>query len=284
MQAVVRSQSRWVVIGALAMREMRDALRTRWFALYSLALMVLAGGLTYISTVYSGYAGLQGFSRAAAGLVNLMLLVVPLMGLIAGALTLAGERERKTLGYMMSQPISAGEFFCGKVAGLGAALATSLLLSFGVVAVLLGSRGAPLNAVAFAGFSGLTVLLAMVGLGFGVLISSAASRVAQAQGVSLFVWFVLVFLGDLGVMGSVLVTRMRVESLLLWSLLNPLQVYRLATVAVLSPRLEVLGPAGLYVMSVLGTALVPLLVGLLVAWVIVPLVLAFWIFRRGDMA
>lgn len=284
MQAVVKSQSRLVVIGALAVRELRDALRTRWFALYSLALMVLAGGLTYINTVYSGYAGLQGFSRASAGLVNLMLLVVPLMGLIAGALTLAGERERKTLGYMMSQPISAGELFLGKVAGLAAAMATSLLLSFGVVGVLLGTRGAPMNAADFAGFSGLTILLALVGLGFGVLISSAASRVAQAQGVSLFVWFVLVFLGDLGVMGSMLVTRMRVESLLFWSLINPLQVYRLATIAVLSPRLEVLGPAGLYVMAVLGSALVPLLVALLVAWVIVPLVLAFWIFRRGDMA
>jgi len=283
-QAVVKSPSRRVVIAALAVRELRDALRTRWFLLYSLALMVLAGGLTYISTVYSGYAGLQGFSRAAAGLVNLMLLVVPLMGLIAGALTLAGERERKTLGYMMSQPISAGEFFCGKVAGLAAALAASLLLSFGVVGVLLGLRRAPLDPAGFAGFTGLTLLLAMAGLGFGVLISSAAGRVAQAQGVALFVWFVLVFLGDLGVMGSVLVTRMRVESLLFWSLLNPLQVYRLATIAVLSPRLEVLGPAGLYVTSVLGELLVPLLVGLLVVWVIVPLALAFWLFRRGDMA
>jgi len=53
-QAVVKSPSRRVVIAALAVRELRDALRTRWFLLYSLALMVLAGGLTYISTVYSG--------------------------------------------------------------------------------------------------------------------------------------------------------------------------------------------------------------------------------------
>jgi len=53
---------------------------------------------------------------------------------------------------------------------------------------------------------------------------------------------------------------------------------------VLSPRLEVLGPAGLYVTRVLGPLLVPLLVGLLVVWVILPLALAFWLFRRGDMA
>lgn len=284
MEAMVRSQSRLVVVAALAARELRDALRTRWFLLYSLALMVLAGGLSYLSTSYSGYAGLQGFGRAAAGLVNLMLLVVPLMGLTAGALTLAGERERRTLAYLLSQPVSAAEVFCGKVAGLTAALVTSLCLSFGLVAVLLGVRGAPLDALDFAGFTALTVLLAIVGLGLGVLVSSATSRVASAQGVSLFLWFALVFLGDLGVMGSVLVTRMSVESLLFWSLINPLQVYRLATVAVLSPRLEVLGPAGLYVTDVLGAALVPVLVALLAAWAVVPLVLAYWIFRRGDVA
>ena len=60
-------------------------------------------------------------AEALAG-AELVLLVVPLMGLSLGALGLAAERERGTLDYLLAQPVSRAEIFLGKYVGLAAAM------------------------------------------------------------------------------------------------------------------------------------------------------------------
>ena len=101
-------------LAAIAGKEFRDSLRTRWFWLYTIAFTLLAAGLSYLASAYAGLAGVRGFGRTAAGLVNLVLLIVPLMGLTAGAQALAGERERGTLLYLLSQPVDRAELVLGK--------------------------------------------------------------------------------------------------------------------------------------------------------------------------
>ena len=65
----------------VAGRELREAIRSRWFILYTIAFAVLGLGISYVSAVGAGGAGLSGFGRTTAGLINLVLLVVPLMAL-----------------------------------------------------------------------------------------------------------------------------------------------------------------------------------------------------------
>ncbi len=269
-------------VGTMARKEMRDSLRTRWFILYTIAFMVLAGSLSYLTTSFSGFVGLEGFGRVAAGLVNLILLVVPLMGLTAGALAIAGERERRTLGYLLAQPVSRSEVFFGKFAGLAAALVAGLLVSFGLVGTLLGARGMSLAGDSFVSFVLLTLLLALATLAVGYLVSALALRIAGALGVTIFLWLSMVFLGDLGLMGTALMTKLNIRTAFAVSLLNPLQVYKVAAVAILQPSLDVLGPVGLYAVDTLGSALFPVLSGLLVVWVVVPLLAAYVVFARGE--
>lgn len=69
----------------LARKEMQEALRNRWFQFYSAAFVVLTLAISFLSLAGADEYGFAGFNRTAAGLVNLVMLIVPLMALSAGA-------------------------------------------------------------------------------------------------------------------------------------------------------------------------------------------------------
>ena len=105
---------------------------------------------------------------------------------------------------------------------------------------------------------------------------------AAALGIAVTLWLLFVMVGDLGLMGSALVMKMTPGTLLGLTLANPLDVYKLAGVNLLQSSLEVLGPAGAYAIDRIGSTLTWLLLALLMIWVIAPLPIGYWLFRRTD--
>ncbi|HXF61572.1 MAG TPA: ABC transporter permease [Caldilineaceae bacterium] len=270
-------------IWTLAQKELRDALRNRWFLLYTLAFLALALGLSALSSSGAGLTGLAGFGRTAASLINLVLLMVPLMALTVGAQSLAGEEERRTLAYLLAQPLSRAELFLGKYLGLALGMLATLLLGFGLAGVVLGAQGAG-DPAGYLILVGLAFLLALVMLSAGFLISAWTRRAGVAVGIGLFLWLLFVFLGDLGMMGTAIVLRLPVDGLLWLALANPLQVFKLAAVANLQANLEMLGPAGLYAAQTFGDTLWLLLAALLGLWTVAPALAAYLRFaRRSDL-
>ena len=81
-------------------------------------------------------------------------------------------------------------------------------------------------------------------------------------------------------MGTSLMLRLEAKQLLMMTLVNPLQEFKLAAVLLLRGGLESLGPAGLYATRTLGDGVLPLLIGLLIAWTVLPLVGALMVLRR----
>jgi Cu-processing system permease protein len=263
----------------LLQKELRDGLRNRWLWLFALAFGALAFALGSLALADAG--GTLGFSRTMTGLVNLTLLLVPLLGLALGAQSLSGERERRTLPYLLAQPLSRGELLLGKYLGLALALGAALGLGFGVAGLTLASSRP--DPGVYLALAGLALLLGMLSISLGLLVSVAARRTAVALGVALFVWFGLVLLADLGLMGTAAALRLRADAVFLLALANPLQVFKLAALMIIRPELDVLGPAGLYGVYQFGPWLAPLLVGMLAAWAILPLALAGALFaRRGE--
>lgn len=267
-------------VAIVATKELRDAVRSRWFVLYTGAFTLLAASMSFLSLAGAGAYGLAGFGRTAAGLVNLIMLVAPLMGLTAGAASIAGDRERGMLAHLLAQPVTRAEVLLGKFAGLGGAITASLLLGFGVSAVLLALRTEGADAGAFAALVGLTCLLALAMLAVGLLISTISRRAGVAVALAVFAWLALAFLSDLGLMAGTLLFKLRVERLFALAVANPLQAFKFAVVEQLHASLDVLGPAGLYASQSYGHALTPLLLGVLVAWIVCPLALALAVFAR----
>ena len=111
----------------------------------------------------------------------------------------------------------------------------------------------------------------MTGTKKSFLISALVTRSATAVGLALFLWLLLVFFGDLGIMGTAVVLQLNTNQLFAAALANPLQLFKLASILNLRQNLEVLGPAGVYAFRTYGDRLLPALVGLLVMWVIVAL-------------
>ncbi|HFC12696.1 MAG TPA: ABC transporter permease [Anaerolineae bacterium] len=267
----------------LAQKELHDARRNRWFLLYALSFAGLSMFLAWLALSGAGNYGLAGFGRTTASLINLILLIVPLMGLTLGALSLANERENGTLLYLLAQPIDQRELLLGKFIGLALSLVAALGVGFGLTAMLIAFRGGGADAGTYAVLLGLASMLAVVTLSLGFLISAAVQKSATAIGIALFLWLLLVFFGDLGIMGSAIVMKLDISQLLAAALVNPLQLFKFAAVLNLRSNLEVLGPAGVYAVRTYGANLMPLLIGLLLAWIILPLLLAIRLFKRRGV-
>jgi Cu-processing system permease protein len=269
-------------IATLARRECRDAVRSRWFLLYTLAFAALGLGVSFVSAVAAGGAGLSGFGRTSAGLINLILLVVPLMALSAGAGTIASDRERGMLAYVLAQPVSRFELLMGKYLGLAGALLASICLGIGACALILAIKGEATPARSILWLAGLSFLLALSMLSVGVLLSVLARRASLAVGTAIFAWLLLVFVTDLGLMAGAVALRLRIEELFFVSLANPVQVFKMWALHASDATLDVLGPAGLYAIEEHGPRLHAYFALSLGAWTIIPLAAAAAVFARRS--
>lgn len=267
-----------------ARREFRDAVASKWFLLYTIAFTTLAIGVSFLSLTGVGSSGFAGFGRTAAGLLNLVMLVVPLMALTAGAGSIAGERERGTLLYLLAQPVSRTQVLLGKYLGLAAALICSLCIGFGISGGVLAWRAGGVGLVSYALLVGATAVLALAMLSVGMLISVVSRRSAVATGIALFTWLGLVFVSDLGLMASAVVFKLRVQEIFGLAAANPLQSFKMSIIVGINASLDVLGPVGAYASRSLGDGLPWVLAGSLAAWTVIPLSLAVVLFaRRGTV-
>lgn len=236
------------------------------FAALSLALSLI--GLSGLETY-----GVSGFGRTTASLINMILLFVPLMGLTLGAMSIAYERERGTLLYILSQPVSYFEVVMGKYLGLALSILGSLILGFGLSGFVIAYKGGSADAAGYLYFIFLTFLLALVNLAAGMFISGYFKKYDTALGVSIFAWLFLVIFSDLGIIGTSFLVNLNIDQVFILSLLNPLQVFKLSAIYSLRDNLELLGPVGIYAVRSFGAGLQFLLIGILI---IVPTGLIFF--------
>ena len=272
------------LVRTIAAKELRTTIASKWFWMWAVAFVGLAAILVVVALPGSRLVGHAGFGRTAASLVTLVQIIVPLMGLTLGALSIAGQKESGALRFLLSHPVSRTEAFWGTYLGLAAALALAAGAGFGVAGVLTAMRGVSAGAGTYVWIAVLSWLLAIGMLGVGMLISTFTNRSGAALGVAIFAWLVMVFIGDLGLMGTAAATNMPVGVLFGVALLNPVEAFRLTALTAFAGSLDVLGPAGVFAVDSLGDLLVPVLVVVLLLWVSVPTLVAWARFRgRSDL-
>ncbi|KAA3635320.1 MAG: ABC transporter permease [Armatimonadetes bacterium] len=281
-QVTVSERPELRLIAAVAKKEIADAVRSKWFWLWAGAFAVLAAILASSALPGSQVAGFGSFGRTAASLVALAQIIIPLMGLTLGAYSLAGQRETGALRFLLSHPISRTEAFWGTYIGLATALFATVFGGFGVAGVIAAAQGGGADAASFVRIAILSWLLAIAMLGIGLLISTFTASGSSAIGTSIFVWLGLVFLGDLGVMGTAVATKMPVSALFISAVFNPVEAFRLAALTAFDGSLDVLGPAGQYAVDSFGESLDVLLIAVVAVWVVAPVSVAWWRFSKGG--
>lgn len=269
-------------VATIARRELRDSIKSRWFVLYTLAFAGLGLGVSYVSAASSGGVGLSGYGRTTAGLINLVLLVVPLMGLTAGAGSIASDRERGMLSYLLAQPVSRFEVLFGKFLGLAGSLLACITLGLGFSSAIMAWKGQASSPGGILWLAGLTLALALAMLSTGMLISVLARRASVAVGTAVFLWLVLVFATDLALMAGTIALKFQIQDLFVLALANPLQVFKMWSLHSVDATLDVLGPVGLYATEEFGARLHLIFGTALLAWIVLPMVAAGVVFGRRS--
>lgn len=265
---------------AILLKELRDALRSRWLLGYAGLLAFL--GLLVAWAGLDGASGLslQVFGRTTATLINLCLLLAPLVALTLGAASIAGEVERGSLPLLLAQPIERWELLAGKYLGLLAALCMATVAGFLPAGLVLAGAGGAGDLGRFALFPLLATVVAASLLGVGMRISVTADSAVQAQSLAIFTWFALVLLYDLVVLGVIAGGGVPTGLVATLLALNPVDSARVLAVLALEPDLYVLGPAGSMLTGALGNGgAAALLGGSLLLWATVPLASAVSAFR-----
>lgn len=267
----------------LALHEMRQTLRKRWFWFYMVAFGALCALVSVGSVVVARVSGVVSFGPTAATLINLNLVVVTLMSLLVGALSVVTDRENHNLSYLVSLPVTIDEIFYAKVVALVVGLSSAVGIGFATAFLIMSYAGASGNIGDVIQFALETWLLMVCTASLGILISVVARTTVSAISIAILTWLTLVVLGDLGIMAGALTMHLGTQGLLFLTIVNPLEAYKIASVAALSGSVDVLGPGGRLATDLFGASLMPLLTSILLAWSVACLVAARILVGRRDV-
>jgi len=264
---------------AIARKEFRDRMRSRWVLAVTAILAVFALVIAYFGAAQQGAVGFKGMDLTIASLVSLVIYLVPLISLLLGYDAIVGERERGSLDLLLAMPLTRLELLLGKFLGLATALGFAIGGGFGLAGIAL-SYGVGLDGlVHYLGFMLNTFLMGLAFLSIALLISAHAPNKVAASGGAVVLWFLFVLVYDLILLGILVASGGQiVGDVFPWLLLlNPADVFRILTVFSLEEVRTFYGLATV----VPDTLSNPWLLGLaMLVWIAAPLAAAYYRFCR----
>ncbi|MFO7691959.1 MAG: ABC transporter permease subunit [Vicinamibacterales bacterium] len=224
----MRAASPFRALRLCAIQELTLAFRSRWTQTFAVAFAVLALVVAVSGYVLSGGSGVQDFSRTAASLVQLVVLLVPLTALLLGVLALSSDRGNAEL--LFSQPVSRSVILMGRVAGLYQALVSAQAVGFGAAGLVIYSQAGEDGVFGFLVVVAAAFVLTGVSLGLAALIAAGniGRRRSRGLAIALVVWLVLVVVADLAALGAASLLRSGAASRLLITaaIINPVGAVR----------------------------------------------------------
>lgn len=269
---------------AVAEKELMEALRSKWLGTFTVVFALIALMVSFFGLSGLGVGGQQGFNRVTASLLNLVLYLLPLIALVMGSATIAGEKEAGSLHVLLTHPIYKTEIIIGKFGGLALALVASILIGFGGSGVVIAWKTGSINLTDYLMFVLLSMILALVFLSIAILISVIVSRRAQGIGLGIFIWFLMILVYDFLAIGVAGLSNVSViiPLLLLLLLANPADMVRVLVILQLGGE-ETFGPTLVALTRMLTQGSGELLLyGALLIWMIIPLLIAAILFGRKQ--
>ena len=266
----------------VANKEFHDGLRNRWLVSITLIFALLSIGLTYFGAAASGAVGVTSLSTTVASLASLAVFLIPLIALLLSYDSFVGEQESGTLLLLLTYPLSKSQLLLGKFIGQGSIIALATTLGFGASAVLLYVQLDDMNIFnAFGLFIISAILLGLSFTAISYLISLSVSEKSKAAGFALITWFLFALAFDLALLALLVgveegVTQQGLTQLMM---LNPTDIFRLVNLA----GLESSDVNGALAVAINASLSQTQLFSALVAWVVLPLTLAIFIFKKKKL-
>ncbi|MFW6121885.1 MAG: ABC transporter permease [Petrotogales bacterium] len=278
-------------IYTIAKKEFLDNIRNKWVILISIIFIILTIASSYLAGSQAGGDGIFGsMEDTVVSLLSISTLLIPLITIMLGFSTIAGEVEKGALSVVLSYPVKRIEVLLGKYLGLGTVLAVTPLIGFGVGGVIIAATVGAGQGAAYLAFIGLTILLGLMYLSMITFISALSkTRVkAIAGGVILFFWAMIY---GLIVFSIYVATGGSYEDFITPGVMTNLPNWFWASI-VFSPgdtnQMAVMRAFG--VKQAFGFQIeapdwlsMNFLLIVHLVWIIIPLILAYFFFKRRDI-
>jgi Cu-processing system permease protein len=248
--------------------QLHDAARSRWILAYGLLFLLLTEGLFRFG---------GGGERVVVSLLNAVLLLVPLVGLLFGALHFYNSREFMEL--MLAQPLERSILFGGLFGGLALPLMLAFGLGVGLPFVWHGGGGPALVALLVVGLA-----LTLVFTGVAFLVALAFEDRAKGMGAALLLWLGAGVIWDgLILLVILLFSDYPLEKpMLALTFLNPIDLGRVLLLLQLDIE-ALMGYTGAVFRRFFGSGMgIVASAAALVVWTGAPLWLGFRRFKRKD--
>lgn len=189
-------QAEWSGIARVARRELRIIWRSRGVTTGLLLLVAVAWLPVVLLPLRAGAFGVASFSALMPLTIAAEGVVLPLLALLFGAETLAGEIDDGSLLAIVTLPLSRTSCFLGKLAGRVTALVVLQGVLFALAAVVVGSVNGLEGLAGYAIVQVSALLLSATCVAIGAAIAAGGRGRVHVYAVSLLAWVVLVFLID----------------------------------------------------------------------------------------
>ncbi|GAA4300885.1 ABC transporter permease subunit [Nibribacter koreensis] len=245
-----------------------DIVRSKIVLAYTAFLLLLTLGLF----------GLGGNAdKAVLSLLNLVLLTVPLISIVFATTHFYNSYEFMEL--LVAQPIARKKIFMSQYLGVACSLSGAFLLGIGVPLLLFGAGGTGLYLLA----TGVLITFIFVGMAFLACVLTRDK--AKGIGVALLLWFYFALIYDgmvLFFLYSFSDYPLETPTLVLTAL-NPIDLGRIMVLLNLDIS-ALMGYTGAMYKSILGSLWgIALAFGLMLLWVVVPVLSSSRLFSKRDM-
>jgi ABC-2 type transport system permease protein len=232
--------------------DFQETLHSRWYQVYVTGFAAVMALFFFFGLSESDVLGYTGLGRTLLTFIQISIVALPVFVLTTTARTLASDREAGVWEYVLALPISLRAYYWGKAAGRTLAIVAPLVAALFLAGAVEWLRGHDVPWAIVAYYAALLSSLVVCFLGIALLISVLAATQEMALGVALGFWFVTEALVDALLLGLLLREQLRPEALLGLAMLNPLQAFRMAAIALFDPDLTALGPIAYTILADIG--------------------------------
>lgn len=245
-----------------------DILRTRFIVLYTMFLLVSTLAMFHLDS---------DTTKVVMSLLNIVLMVVPLISVVFTTIHFFNSYEFIEL--MLAQPMNRKVIFLGEYAAVGSSLCVAFAIGVGFPILLYGGNASAFTLL----FIGVVLTLVFVSMAF--LASVLTRDKAKAIGIALLFWFYFSLIYD-GLLLWVVYSfgDYPLEKITLSLIaLNPVDLARILMLLQLDIS-ALMGYTGAFYKQFFGSALgTSLSLGVLLIWIMMPLLIALRIFRKKDL-
>ena len=251
--------------------------------MFTVAFFFLAFNVPVASLVLLRLLNQNYLSQFIGSIITVSFPLIPLLPLPLGSMSVTEDRESGFLHYVLSTRISRINFLLARFVGLFAATFFIIAAGFGGASLLAFQLSPSIGSVWFVVLASSVLTASM--LAISLVVSVLSNKWKTAVAVSIFIWLMFTVISDSVILAQVFTMAQRVDLLLPFIFLNPVELSRLLALSGVGSGSSVVprDASGAIMALLYGDSLPTVLGVALMLWIEIPVIIAIVLFSRQDI-